>query len=83
MDPKRWNKPVTFQTMKIGRYRTIDSTTEAALTLMNEWPTETGKNLQSAKRACLAVLEGKASPIKARNAFLKAAEEAHVFVRDD
>ncbi|MCP2134566.1 hypothetical protein J2S28_001618 [Rhizobium sp. SLBN-94] len=82
MDPKRWNKPVTFQTGKIGQYRTIDSTSEAALTLMNHWPTDSGKKLTRAKMICLAVLEGREEPVKARNAFLKAAEEANVFVRD-
>ncbi len=82
MDPKRWNKPVTFQTGMIGQYRTIDSTSEAALTLLNRWPTDNGKKLIAAKQICLAVLEGREEPIKARKAFLKAAEEAHVFVRD-
>jgi hypothetical protein len=82
MDPKRWNKPVTFQTGKIGQYRTIDSTSEAAFTLMNQWPTDSGEKLTRAKMICLAVLEGREEPDKARNAFLKAAEEAHVFVRD-
>lgn len=83
MDPKRWNKPVTFQTGKIGQYRTIDSTSEAVLTLMNQWPMDSGKKLEKAKKVCLAVLEGSERPMKARNAFLKAAEEARVFVREE
>ncbi|WP_418135497.1 DUF982 domain-containing protein [Agrobacterium sp. El2ro-1b] len=82
MDPKQWKKPVTFQTGKVGQYRTINSTSEAALTLMNQWPTDAGKKLNNAKQMCLALLEGLEEPVKARKAFIKAAEEAHVFVRD-
>jgi hypothetical protein len=49
---------------------------------MNQWPTDNGKKLNNAKQICLAVLEGREEPVKARKAFIKAAEEANVFVCD-
>lgn len=76
-----WEEPVTFETATLGRYRTISSTAEAARVLLEEWPVESGKALKRAKAACLAVLAGKKGPFVAREAFLKAASEANIFIR--
>jgi hypothetical protein len=81
METGRWEEPITFETEKLGQYRTISSTAEAAHVLMGQWPVETGKSLMAAQETCLAVLEGKKKPAAARKAFLKAAEEAGVFIR--
>lgn len=76
-----WEKPITFETMKLGQYRTITSAAEAAHVLLGQWPVETGRALEKAQQSCLDVLEGKADPAAARRAFVKAAKEAGVFIR--
>lgn len=81
MDQGRWEEPVTFETQRLGQFRTITSTAEAARVLVEDWPTSTGKELKRAKAACLAVLAGTGDPDEARAAFLKAASEAGVFTR--
>lgn len=82
MDPGRWDEPVTFETQRLGQYRTIASAEEAARALLTDWPVHSGHAFMKAQKACLAVLEGRKKPADARAAFLKAAEEANVFVRD-
>lgn len=77
-----WSEPVTFETQHIGQYRTIASAEEAAGVLMGQWPREDGKALRKACKACLDALEGRAAPEAARKAFLSAALEAGVFVRE-
>ncbi|MDX3977028.1 DUF982 domain-containing protein [Shinella sp.] len=81
MDQGAWDEPITFETKKLGAYLTISSTAEAARVLLDHWPVEHGKALKRAKAACVAVLQGDENPETAREAFLKAAEEAGVFVR--
>ncbi len=76
-----WEEPVTFETSKLGKYWTVTSTAEAARALMERWPVETGAAYEAALRTCLAVMEGKVRPAEARRAFLDAAEEADVFIR--
>lgn len=77
-----WNRPVTFETTTLGVYRTISSTAEAARVLLDDWPVDEGVSFLRAKSTCLAALEGGIDHEEARQAFLKAAEEAGVFVRD-
>ena len=77
-----WKRPVTFETMTLGMYRTISSTAEAARVLLDDWPVDEGTAWSRAQQKCLAALEGGVDHEEARQAFLKAAEEAGVFVRD-
>lgn len=81
MNRGNWDQPVTIETMKLGHYRTITSTDEAARVLTGDWPITQGEALLEACRVCMDVLEGKKAPAAARDAFLKAAEEAGVFIR--
>ncbi|HEV7245668.1 MAG TPA: DUF982 domain-containing protein [Shinella sp.] len=83
METGTWRDPITFVTPKVGQYLTISNTAEAARVLLDHWPVEHGKALKRAKAACLAVLHGDENPETAREAFLKAAEEAGVLVRPD
>lgn len=76
-----WNIAVTFGTRRVGQFRTVTSTSEASLALLEDWPTEQSKATTEAMEACLAVLEGNGDPAVAREAFIKAAEEAGVFLR--
>lgn len=82
MTTGRWNNPVTFETLTLGVYRTISSAAEAARVLLDEWPVDEGAAFLVAKANCLAVLAGEMDPEEARQAFLLAAEEADVFIRD-
>lgn len=81
MDIGRWEETVTFETMRLGEYRVVASTAEAAHILVTQWPVRTGRAYRKARVTCLAALEGKQKPQAARQAFLKAAQEAGVFVR--
>ena len=78
----QWSKPITYEEDTRGGFRTIASAEEAALALLTRWPVKEGKAFFEAQRACLDVLEDKKPPDTSRAAFLKAAEEAGVFVRD-
>ena len=78
----QWNKPVTYETLTLGVYRTITSAEEADRVLLDEWPTDEGKAYTQAKAACLAALAGDGDAETARKAFLQAADEADVFIRD-
>ncbi|KAB1087875.1 DUF982 domain-containing protein [Neorhizobium galegae] len=77
-----WSEPVEIELGSIGSYRVISDTEQAAEALLFRWPVDKGKAFTSAKRVCLAVLEGENETFEdARNAFLAAAEEADVSVR--
>lgn len=81
MNDGLWEEPVTFETSKLGKYWTVTSTAEAARALMERWPVAVGAAYEAALRTCLAVMEGKVRSAEARRAFLDAAEEADVFIR--
>ncbi|TKT46168.1 DUF982 domain-containing protein [Rhizobium sp. LC145] len=76
-----WSKPIEAELGKIGAYKVISDTEEAARVLLYEWPTKRGTAYSTAKQACLAVLEGKQDPDRAREAFLAAATEADISTR--
>jgi hypothetical protein len=81
MDIGRWEDAVTFETMRRGEYRVVASTAEAAHILVTQWPLRTGRAYHRAQKTFVDVLAGKQSAEAARNAFLKAAEEAGVVIR--
>ncbi|MCZ4094624.1 MULTISPECIES: DUF982 domain-containing protein [Sinorhizobium] len=76
-----WDKSVQVELDDAGKYRDVKSTREAVECLMLRWPHQDGRALAAAKRVCLQVLEGKVKTEKARRAFIKAAEEAHISIR--
>jgi len=78
--PMEW---VTYQTGKIGVYRTVTHVAQMAKALLFEWPLERGDKLRAAKEACVDCLSGKVSADVARAAFLEACEEAGIHVRHD
>lgn len=81
MERGYWSRPVTFETLTLGVCRTIASTQEAARVLLEEWPVDEGAAWAEAQDKCLAALEGDLDHEEARKAFLNAAEEAGIFVR--
>lgn len=82
MDPGYWETPITYEEDARGGFRTIRSTEQAARALLTKWPADHGREYSKAKRIFLAVMEGKKKPAAARSAFIKAAAEAGVFIRE-
>ncbi|MDX0509951.1 DUF982 domain-containing protein [Sinorhizobium medicae] len=76
-----WDKSVELELGAEGKYRDVKSTREAVECLSQRWPQRDGRALAAAKRVCLQALEGKVGAEKARRAFIKAAEEAHISIR--
>jgi len=73
-------KDVTIMTNHPGHMRVISSALSAAEYILNDWPTDEGPRLSTAKHALLSCLEGKLSPGAARFAFIEAAKEADIYV---
>ena len=78
----RWSKPVILALEGPGIFTTISNATEASWALIEDWPLEDGVALDRALLVCAAVAEGKKSAEDARRAFLFAAAEAGIQVRD-
>ncbi len=80
--PKR-NTLQPFQTVTLvmddaGEYRQITSVHDAAETLLKHWPVDDGEWYLTAVQACLDALKGRISPELAREALIKAADEAGI-----
>lgn len=82
MDEKPFQTPVTLELGRVGMYRKITTTREAAECLMTVWPLNRGPRHQDAIDTCLKVLEGYRSTSDARDALVAAAEEAEVLAPD-
>ena len=78
MDEKPFDKPVTLELGRVGRYRRIDTTREAAECLMTVWPLNRGARHRDAVETCLKVLDGHRSTADARRALIEAAKESDV-----
>lgn len=81
-----WEKGVELELHGLGKYRVVTSTEDAAYSLLNRWP-DVGDSpaFERAKAACLAALEdveNKTKAAKARQAFIDAANEADIYIRD-
>lgn len=79
---KPWTKPVTLALGEDGADVTIDSTEAASWALIEDWPTEEGEALDKALLICAAVVDGKKTDEDARRAFIDAAIEAEIAIRD-
>lgn len=62
--------------------REITSVISAAEFIMNEWPGNDTEKLSTAKHALVKCYNGKMLPGIARMAFIEAAKEADIYVRD-
>lgn len=76
-----WKTPITLALGEDGSDVTIDSTQAASWALIEDWPTEDGVALDRALLVCAAVAEGKKGDEEARKAFLEAAIEAGIAIR--
>ena len=79
---KPWTKSVTLALEEPGKYVTIANTTEASWAMIEDWPLDDAEALDRALDICAAVIEGKRPAEDARKAFLEAAAEAGLHVRD-
>jgi Protein of unknown function (DUF982) len=74
--------PVTVETETVGRLRTVASVREAA-EMLAAWPAEKrGNAWRNACEAAHAALAGTLEPDTARTAFILAAKQAGIFVRE-
>ncbi|OHV79812.1 DUF982 domain-containing protein [Ensifer sp. LCM 4579] len=75
-----WDKTVELELGESGGHRSVKSTREAVELLLLRWPQKDGRAFAAAKRTCIQALDGKVRTEKARRAFIKAAEEAHISI---
>jgi hypothetical protein len=78
-----FKSPVTVETTNAGDFRTLVSVAEAAIFLMERWPAEHGPRYRAALQACTSGLATAELVEDARRAFLAAAEEAGLRVKDE
>lgn len=79
---ENWEKPVTLALEGPEKYTTISNTTEASWAMIEDWPLEDSALLTRALDTCAAVIEGKQSVEAARQAFIDAAREAGVLIKE-
>ncbi len=79
---KKWTKPLSYALPQTGDFKTIGSVGEAMVALRSNWPVVAGRQLREARKICVEALEGKRPAAEARRAFIAAAVEAHVFVKE-
>lgn len=79
---KPWTQPVTLALGEEGEDVTIDSTEAASWAMIEDWPTEDGPALDKALLTCMDVVAGKKKDEDARRAFIAAAIEAGIVIRD-
>jgi len=77
-----FHRPVVVQTGRLDRERVVASTRDAAAVLLKDWPLAESSKRTRAMEACLSVIRGEKPPSVARRAFVAAAREARVLVRD-
>lgn len=77
-----WQKPVQIALEEPGQYTTIASTTAASWAMIEDWPVDEAPLLTRALEICTAILEGKRHVGDAREAFIAAAREAGLDIRD-
>ncbi|NLS20254.1 DUF982 domain-containing protein [Rhizobium sp. P40RR-XXII] len=76
-----WQRPVSIQLQRVGEFRAINSSSEALDYLLADWPAEEDQAYQDALIICRAAVEGHSNPEIARDAFIVAAYEAHIYMK--
>ncbi|UVK54910.1 DUF982 domain-containing protein [Mesorhizobium sp. AR02] len=74
---------IVVETSKPGEFRRLASVAQAAVFMMERWPEEHGPAYRAALRACTGRLTSKDDVDNARRAFLAAAKEAGLVVKDE
>lgn len=65
-----------------GRLQNVGSIEEAMEFLLQHWPDKRSRKFNTARQACLDALEGKQTVEAARAAFIAAATEAGIYVKE-
>jgi len=74
---------VTITTSQPGQMLNVTNTRQVAELLTGNWPAHSrGKAYTMAVKACMDHIEGKKSGEDVREAFIEAAKEARVFIRE-
>lgn len=73
---------VTVETERLGRMMTVTGTAQAAQFLLERWPEKRGPKYRTAVKAMMDVMEQRKAVATARKAFVAAAKEADVFVKE-
>ncbi|AYC99701.1 DUF982 domain-containing protein [Neorhizobium sp. NCHU2750] len=79
---KSWNKGVTLALEEPGKFTTISTLEEASWAMIEDWPLEEGEALDKALLIFEAVMKGKKPLEAARLAFIAAAIEAGIEIKD-
>jgi hypothetical protein len=79
---KSWNKPVILALEEPGKFTEIRTLEEASWALIEDWPLEEGPALDKALLVFEAAMSGKKSMEAARLAFIAAAIEAGLEIKD-
>ena len=77
-----WKKPVTIALEGPDQWVVIQTTQAATWALVEDWPTEDGPALDRACAVCADVMSGKRNREEARQAFIDAAIEAGIPIKD-
>lgn len=75
-----WAVPVSVELHGPGDHDLIFCTRDAAECLLDDWPVDDGECFHEALRIFMVVLDGRAEPDEARDAFVAAAREAGLVV---
>nr|WP_210333707.1 DUF982 domain-containing protein [Rhizobium sp. ARZ01] len=65
-----------------GKFTTISNTQEASWALIEDWPIDDGEELNRALLVIEAAIKGKKTSEEARFAFIAAAHEAQIEIKD-
>ena len=79
---KSWNKSVTLALEGPEQFTTITTNQEASWALIEDWPTEEGEALDRALIILEDAMKGKKSAEAARLAFIAAAHEAGIDIKE-
>lgn len=76
-------EPVTIETDQPGRHFNVTNIQQIAMRLTTRWPAaRKGSAYRKAVHACMAHLDGNRNVDAVRSAFIEAAKEADIFVRE-
>lgn len=79
---KDWNKAVILALEAPGKFTTIGNLQQASWALIEDWPIEDGEALDRALLVIEAAIKGKKTSEEARSAFIAAAREAQIEIRE-
>lgn len=82
MPDENFDIPVTIEIEHTGRHLTVTRVGQAARLLTHRWPKKDGPKHLAAIQTMMVVLQRRKPISAARKAFVEAAKEADIFVRE-